>query len=205
MSAPLSELAAFIELGVRHILGPGALDHELFLIALAAIYRPRDWRDALWVVTAFTVGHSLTLLLAVTVGLPISSAAVEFLIPLTIVATAAENIAVRDRSTSMWRVRGRAGFAAVFGLVHGAGFANYLQQLFADHVALPLLGFNLGIEAGQLVVLAVAGAALVLIDRAFALMPLPSKLPPLRLRVVAVSLIVAIVAARWAVERMPWA
>lgn len=205
MTASPSELAAFAEVGVRHILGPGALDHELFLIALAAIYRPRDWRDALWVVTAFTVGHSLTLFLAVTAGLPISSAVVEFLIPLTIVATAAENIAVRDRATSFWRARGRAGFAALFGLVHGAGFANYLQELFADHVALPLLGFNLGIEAGQLVVLAVAGAALALIDRALTLMPLPNKLPALRLRVVAVSSIVAIVAARWAVERMPWA
>jgi len=205
MNGQISEVAAFMQLGVGHILGSGAFDHELFLIALAAIYRPRDWRDALWVVTAFTIGHSLSLALAVTVGVPIPSPVIEFLIPLTIVATAAENIAVRDRAASSWRVRGRALFAALFGLVHGAGFANYLRELFTDHVALPLVSFNVGIELGQVVVLAAAAVILALIDRGLGMLPLPSRLPALRLRVVVVSSIVAAIAARWAVERAPWA
>jgi len=202
--ASLSELLAFGELGVRHILGPDALDHELFLLALAAIYRPRDWRDAWWVVTAFTVGHSLTLALAVTGALRLPMPLIEFLIPVTIVATAVENIAVRDRARSLWRGRYRAVFAGVFGLVHGAGFANYLQSLFIDRIAVPLLGFNLGIELGQIVVLTAAALLLSGADRLIARVQLPGATTPLRLRVVGVSLFVACIAGLWVLERNPW-
>ena len=83
----MSELAAFAQLGFRHIVSIEAMDHILFLLALAAIYRPRDWRDALWVVTSFTVGHSITLALAVTGVVTLPTALIEFLIPVTIVAT----------------------------------------------------------------------------------------------------------------------
>lgn len=200
----LSELLAFGELGVRHILGPGALDHEMFLLALAAIYRPRDWRDAWWVVTAFTVGHSLTLVLAVTGAMRLPMPLIEFLIPVTIVATAVENIAVRDRTLSPWRGRYRAIFAGVFGLVHGAGFANYLQSLFVDRIAVPLLGFNLGIELGQIIVLATAAVLLSGADRVIARVRLPGATTPLRLRAVGVSVLVACIAGRWVVERNPW-
>lgn len=182
----MSEFLAFVGLGFRHIVAAGALDHILFLCALAAIYRARDWRDALWVITAFTVGHSITLALAVSGALPLSQAWVEFLIPVTIVATCVENLSLKSRY--------RPVFAGVFGLVHGAGFANYLNALFMDHVAVPLFGFNVGIELGQLVVLAAAGAALLGLDR----------LMSLRVRVVAVSAVVALVALRWAVERRPF-
>jgi hypothetical protein len=201
----MSELATFIQLGFRHIVDIGAMDHILFLLALAAIYRFRDWRSTLWVVTAFTVGHSITLALAVTGVLTISPSLVEFLIPLTIMITAVENIIVRDRGGALWNGRYRPVFAGVFGLVHGAGFASYLNSLFVDHVALPLFGFNVGIELGQLVVLIAAFTALFCIDRAIAWLRLPPSAPaPLRLRVLAVSSLVAVVAARWAIERAPW-
>ena len=201
----MSELVTYAELGFRHITDVGALDHVLFLLALAAIYRPRDWRDALWVVTAFTVGHSATLALAVTRLIALPTPLIEFLIPVTIVVTGVENVLVRDRTRAIWGGRYRPVFAGVFGLVHGAGFANYLESLFVDRLAVPLLGFNLGIELGQIVVLALAGAALWLVDRALAAAPLPARAPaPLRLRVVAVSSAVALVAARWAAERAPW-
>jgi len=85
----MSEFLAFFQLGFGHIVTAGALDHILFLVALAVIYRARDWRDALWVISAFTVGHSVTLALAVTDTLAIREPIVEFLIPLTIVAAAA--------------------------------------------------------------------------------------------------------------------
>ena len=130
------------------------MDHILFLLALAAIYRFRDWRAALWVVTAFTVGHSITLALAVTGVLTISPSLVEFLIPVTIVITAVENSSCATAAARCWNGRYRPVFAGVFGLVHGAGFASYLKSLFVDHVALPLFGFNVGIELGQIVVLA---------------------------------------------------
>jgi len=201
----MNELLSFAQLGVRHILDVEALDHVLFLVALAAIYRFRDLRDVLWVVTAFTVGHSITLALAVTGALEIPSSLVEFLIPVTIVITGAENVLVSDRTRAPWGGRYRPIFAGVFGLVHGAGFAAYLKALFVEHVAIPLLGFNLGIEAGQLVVLAAAGVALALIDASIGASRLATaRWPAVRVRAVAVSLLVVAVAAQWAVERTPW-
>lgn len=199
----MSDLLAFAQLGFRHITDPNGLDHVLFLLVLAAIYRPTDWRPALWVVTAFTVGHSVTLALAVTGVLALPTALIEFLIPVTIVATAVENLLVRDRPGG-WRARGRPLFAGLFGLVHGAGFANYLRSLFVEDLAVPLLGFNLGLELGQAVVLVLALAAFAALDRLLARIPLRARTAPLRLRVMAVSSLVALVAAGWALERSPW-
>lgn len=201
----MSELGAFVDLGVRHIVNAGAIDHILFLLALAAVYRFRDWHEALWVVSAFTVGHSVTLALAVTGVVRFPPALIEFLIPVTIAAAALENILVRDRARALWGGRYRALFAGVFGLVHGAGFANYLRSLFVDQVAVPLFGFNVGIELGQIVVLLALAALLAAVDAALALLRLPrGAASPFRLRVVGISMAVALVAVRWAVQRSPW-
>ncbi|HZI22670.1 MAG TPA: HupE/UreJ family protein [Gemmatimonadales bacterium] len=199
----MSELAAYITLGFRHITDLEAMDHILFLFALAAIYQLRDWRDSLWVVTAFTMGHSVTLALAVTGALVLPTRLIEFLIPVTIVATCLDNL-IPSLQGVRTVGRYRPVFAGVFGLVHGAGFANYLRSMFVDQIALPLFGFNVGIELGQLVVLAIAAAALVALDRAFALVASRPGQSVLRLRVVAVSAVVALIAARWAVERSPF-
>ena len=201
----MSELLSFAQLGVRHILDVEALDHVLFLVALAAIYRFRDLRDVLWVVTAFTVGHSITLALAVTGTLHLPSTIVEFLIPVTIVITGIENVLVSDRTRAPWGGRYRPVLAGAFGLVHGAGFAAYLEALFVEQVAVPLLGFNLGIEAGQLVVLAAATLSLALLDAGLRTTRLTTaRWPAARLRAVAVSLPVIVVASQWAVARSPW-
>ncbi len=200
----MSEFLGFVQLGFRHIADVNAADHILFLLALAAIYRLRDWRSALWVVTSFTIGHSLTLALAVTNLVTMPTALIEFLIPITIVATCVENILVRDRSVTLWRGRYRPVFAGVFGLVHGAGFANYLKSLFVDQIAVPLFGFNVGIEVGQLLVLMVAAGMLAVVDFTMASLRRPGWWAPLRLRIVAVSAVIAIVAAHWAFERRPW-
>jgi hypothetical protein len=199
----MSELLTFMHLGFRHITDPEALDHILFLLALAAIYRGRDWRDLLWVVTAFTAGHSVTLALAVTNTVRLPTPWVEFLIPLTIVVTGLENLLVAGRAPGSGRYR--PVFAGAFGLVHGAGFANYLHSLFLGSIAVPLLGFNIGIELGQLVVLALAALVLAGLDRALSALggarPAPGLL---RLRVLAVSVVVVIVATEMAVARRPW-
>ena len=200
----MSELSTFMQLGFRHITNLAAMDHILFLVALAAIYRPRDWRKALWVVTAFTAGHSLTLALAVTGAITLPTRLIEFLIPVTIVATCIENILVADRDRVLWRGQYRPVFAGVFGLVHGAGFANYLRDLFTDRIALPLFGFNAGIEIGQLVVLAIAAIGLVAADGLIERIRRATSEAALRVRVLAVSSVVLVVAARWAVERNPW-
>ncbi len=201
----MSQLLVFVQLGFRHITDPEAVDHMLFLLALAAIYRPRDWRSSLWVVSAFTVGHSITLALAVTHAVTFPTPLIEFLIPVTIALTAIENVIIKER-TAAWRGgRYRPVFAGVFGLAHGAGFANYLDSLFIRPIALPLFGFNVGIELGQMVVLVAAAALLALVDAAIRRLPLPAGAPaPLRLRVLAVSAVVAMVATRWAVIRAPW-
>ncbi len=203
----MSDLLTFIQLGFRHITDLEAMDHILFLLALAVIYRPRDWRDALWVVTAFTVGHSITLALAVANTLVLPAALIEFLIPITIMATGIENIAVAERARAPWGGRYRPMFAVVFGLVHGAGFANYLRSLFLGPIALPLFGFNVGIELGQLVVLALAAAVLLALDRLLAALRVrvtSGGSTVLRLRIVTVSAVIVLLAARMAVERRPW-
>ncbi len=199
----MSEFVSFVHLGFSHIVNPEALDHILFLLALAAIYQRRDWRDSLWVVSAFTVGHSITLALAATGTLLIPQRLTEFLIPLTIVATGIENLLVRARAQAVRRSGYRPLFAGVFGLVHGAGFASYLQQLFIGSVVVPLFGFNVGIELGQLVVLAAAGAGLAAFDHILLLTRL-NRVRSYRLRVVTVSLVVVALAAEMAAVRRPW-
>jgi hypothetical protein len=149
------------------------------------------------------VGHSTTLALAATGTLLIPQRLTEFLIPLTIVATGVENIVVRGRARPATRSRYRPLFAGVFGLVHGAGFASYLQQLFIGSVVIPLFGFNVGIELGQLVVLAAAGAGLAAFDRLLVLSHV-NRVRSYRLRVVTVSLVVVAVAAEMAAARRPW-
>ena len=186
----MTELLAFGRLGFHHITAPGALDHLLFLTALAAGYGGRDWRQAAWVVSAFTAGHSVTLALAATALVRPPEALIELLIPLTIVLTGLHNLRPSGRAG----VPGRAGLAAGFGLVHGAGFANYLARLFEGPVVVPLLGFNLGIELGQLLVLAALAIVFAGADRL--VMP--------RRRTVAVSAVVAAAAAGMMVQRVPW-
>jgi len=201
----VSELVAFASLGVRHILDLNALDHVLFLMALAAIYRLRDWREGLWVVSSFTIGHSVTLALAVSGVLALPMPLIEFLIPVTIVATCLENILVADRARAPWRGRYRPILAGVFGLVHGAGFANYLEAMFIENIAVPLLGFNIGIELGQIAVLALAAVSLAAVDAGIRALRAPHAAPsPLRIRVLMISSVVALVATRWAVERRFW-
>jgi hypothetical protein len=201
----VSELTTFIQLGLRHILDVRGLDHVVFLVALAAVYRMSDWRQTVWVVTAFTVGHSITLAAAVLGYLPLSQPLVEFLIPVTIVATCIENIVVRNRMQARLGRSYRPVFAVVFGLVHGAGFGGYLKSLFLDDVAIPLLGFNIGIELGQIAALVLIFLTMRVLDSMFRLLPgRMDAAAAMNVRVVAVSAVVMLIAAKWASERTPW-
>jgi HupE / UreJ protein len=200
----MSELFAFLQIGFRHIVAWDAADHVLFLLVLAAIYRGKDWRAALLVISAFTVGHSVTLLLAVTNTVVLPARIVEFLIPVTIIATGIENLVMRERAASGSGARHRPVFALLFGLVHGAGFAGYLKSLFVDQIAVPLLGFNIGIELGQIVVLLAASALFIIVDRALTIVPKRVGWPDaFQLRLIGVSAAVTLVATTWAFERLP--
>lgn len=204
----MSEFLAFAQIGFHHIVALDAADHILFLLVLAAIYRGRDWRAALAVVSAFTVGHSITLALAVTDVLVLPSALVEFLIPVTIVAAGIENLILRERAASGTQSRHRPIFAGIFGLVHGAGFAGYLKSLFVAPILVPLLGFNIGIEAGQIVVLLVAAALNAGIDRMIApiarrWLPVNPRQVAYQWRLIGVSAMIVVVASGWVWERVP--
>jgi HupE / UreJ protein len=200
----MSELLAFLHIGLRHIVAWDAADHVLFLLVLAAIYRGKDWRAALLVISAFTVGHSVTLLLAVTNIIVLPARIVEFLIPVTIIATGIENLVMRERAASGSGARHRPVFALLFGLVHGAGFAGYLKSLFVDQIAVPLLGFNIGIELGQIVVLLAASALFIVVDRALTIVPTRVGWPDaFQLRLIGVSAAITLVATTWAFERLP--
>ena len=138
----------YFQLGFEHITDINGYDHMLFLLALCAAYLYTDWKKILILVTAFTIGHSVTLVLAVLNIIPVNSAWIEFLIPVTIVATAVKNLlAKNDKKATFTYV-----MALAFGLIHGMGFSNYLRSLLGDELLLPLFAFNAGIEIGQLIV-----------------------------------------------------
>jgi len=138
--------------GWEHIISKDALDHQLFIAALAAIYVLRDWKQVLILVTAFTIGHSITLALAVYDIIRLSSNWVEFLIPCTIVITAISNLFQKKFTAKSIRIN--YFLALFFGLIHGMGFANAIRFALAGEQSLgwSLLAFNLGLEAGQIAV-----------------------------------------------------
>lgn len=146
----MKEFWFYWQIGWEHIISFDALDHILFLIAIAVIYLPRNWKSVLILVTAFTIGHSVTLLLSATDTLRISSKLVEFLIPLTIIFSAMFSIFHRKQPPAS--LEANYLIALGFGLIHGLGFANSIRfMLMAEEkIALPLFSFNLGLEAGQI-------------------------------------------------------
>ena len=150
----MQSILFYFPLGWEHIISRDALDHQLFIMALAAIFTWHDWKQVLILVTAFTVGHSLTLALSVLEIFSLSSQWVEFLIPLTIVITAAGNLLQRNKLQN--KIQLNYWLALFFGFIHGMGFANTIRFMLSEEQQLGwgLLGFNLGLEAGQLVVVA---------------------------------------------------
>lgn len=144
----------YFPFGWEHILSREALDHQLFIAVLAATYLWQDWKKVLILVTAFTLGHSLTLALSVLEVLRMSSRWVEFLIPVTIVLAALSNLFWKDKN--LRSVQLSYGLALCFGFIHGMGFANSIRFMLSQEQQLGwgLFGFNLGLEAGQLVVVA---------------------------------------------------
>lgn len=145
---------SYFTLGLEHISDLRAYDHIVFLIALVAIYTFQDWKKVLWLVTAFTVGHSVTLALAALGWIPVNVALIEFLIPVTILITGLYNIVKKDHTN----IRVKYAIALFFGLIHGMGFSNFFRSLLGTKtdITIPLLAFNLGVEAGQIIIVVAA-------------------------------------------------
>ena len=190
-----SEFLVFLRLGFEHITDPLGYDHLLFVAALTATDLGR-WRRLFWLVTAFTVGHSVTLVLATLDLIRVSNQLVEVLIPLTIFATCVVNMVSEgvNRALDEMREAGRTavhgaagirtaavgaeappgaatadpaprhtrdariryGLALGFGLIHGLGFSNFLRAALGaeESILLPLFAFNVGLEVGQLAIVA---------------------------------------------------
>jgi hypothetical protein len=142
----------YFNMGWHHIISWDALDHQLFILALAAIYLLKDWKGVLILVTAFTIGHSLTLALSVLDVIRLHREIVEFLIACTILVTAVSNLFQKKFTNESIRIN--YFLALFFGLIHGMGFANTIRIMLpsGEKIFFPLLGFNLGLEVGQIMV-----------------------------------------------------
>lgn len=158
----MSEFQTYLQLGLEHISDLAAYDHMLFLLALCAIYRVDQWKQVLILVTAFTLGHSITLALAVYKLVSVPGNIIEFLIPVTILLTCIYNFFTNPEEIKGTKLRLNYLMAVVFGLIHGLGFSNYLRMLLGKEESLfkPLLAFNIGLELGQLLIV---GAIMVLL------------------------------------------
>lgn len=188
------ETSLYFSIGWKHIISLNALDHILFVTALAAIYLLKDWKEVLILVTAFTVGHSLTLALSVYDVIRVNSELVELLIPVTILITAVFNLLQKDFSPKSLRLN--YFFALFFGLIHGMGFANSIRFMLTDNegIALPLLSFNIGLEAGQIViVIFILLLSYLFIDR----LQVPRKVWVFFLSVLAILFSLYMIIERW--------
>jgi len=153
----MSTFALYFQLGQEHILDRTAYDHMAFVIALAALYQFADWKRILVLVTAFTIGHSITLALATLRIISVNMAVIEFLIPVTILFTALSNLFVREEAIQLRKVQINYLLALGFGLIHGLGFSNYLQAILGkeESITWPLFAFNVGLEAGQIIIVGI--------------------------------------------------
>ena len=151
----MQDFTFYFKLGWEHIISKDALYHQLFILALACVYTITDLRRVLILVTAFTIGHSITLALSVYDVIRFSSKWVEFLIPCTIFITAINNL-VQIKSIAK-SAKINYYLALCFGLIHGMGFANAIRIMLAHDqtIALGLFGFNIGLEAGQIFVVSI--------------------------------------------------
>lgn len=153
----MSIFELYFKLGIQHIADLKGYDHILFILTLCVVYRLTEWRKLLILITAFTIGHSLTLVLATFNLLRIDGDLIEWLIPLTIFITALANVLMdrKQYSPALHKVKYLA--ALFFGLIHGLGFSNYLRALLGSEksLLLPLFSFNLGIELGQVLIVAI--------------------------------------------------
>lgn len=142
--------SVYLELGFDHISDLKGYDHILFIIALCAVFSVSDWKKILILVTAFTIGHSITLALSALHIISVSPYLIEFLIPVTILLTALQNFWFKPDQYKRWNLN--YFLALFFGFIHGMGFSNFFRSLLGQEadIVLPLLAFNIGVELGQL-------------------------------------------------------
>lgn len=172
----MNDFIFFFKQGLSHISDLGAYDHILFIAALSAAYHIKNGKKLIYLVTAFTVGHSIALALATLKIVTINSSLIEFLIPVTIIATCITTIVQKTKSIPLSFEDSKVAdysqkevshveqskliYASIigFGVIHGLGFSSYLRFILSENESLftPLLAFNIGLEVGQIFILAIA-------------------------------------------------
>ena len=152
----MDDFIIFLKIGLYHVLDWQAYDHILFLIALTIVYSMNAWKKVLWLITFFTIGHTLTLALAAYKIIAIDIKIVEFLIPVTIIITAMVNIITAKKKLNTHN-NANLFLAFFFGLIHGLGFSNYFRMIIDENEdkILPLLEFAIGIEIAQVIIVLV--------------------------------------------------
>ncbi len=158
----MSEFWIYLRIGLTHILDLNGYDHILFILALCSVYRFSEWKKLVWLITSFTLGHSITLILATFKLIELPNNLVELLIPVTILLTSLSNLNIGWGKQNYYAVRvdeydwRRYGVAVIFGLIHGLGFSNYLQIILgkSQNIVNQLFAFNVGLEIGQIIVAA---------------------------------------------------
>ena len=172
----MNDFIFFFKQGLSHISDLGAYDHILFIVALAAAYHIKNGKKLILLVTTFTIGHSIALALATLKVIKVNGSLIEFLIPVTIIATCITTIIhkIKNKSdppkdTKVLDYSQKEGFQMEqnpftyltiigFGIIHGLGFSSYLRFILSENESLftPLLAFNLGLELGQIFILTIA-------------------------------------------------
>lgn len=191
----MQDFLFYLQLGWEHIISIDALDHQLFILALVAIFSFKDLKKVLILVTAFTIGHSFTLALSAFDVIRFPSNWVEFLIPCTIIFTALDNLIFSKNEEKLIKLN--YFLALIFGLIHGMGFANSVRMMLAKEqsITLPLLGFNVGLEIGQI-------AVVIIVLVIFYLLSTFLKLQK-KYWIILVSAPIFIFALKMAIERTP--
>jgi hypothetical protein len=151
----MSEFMLYLNVGLKHVLDINAYDHVLFLTALVVPYHFKDWKKIITLVSVFTLGHTLALVLAVFEMVKINVTLVEFLIPITILCTAVYNLFQSGKGKNNASISAAVFVTLFFGIIHGLGFSNYFNSILAGTPSdkiIPMLQFAVGIEIAQLAV-----------------------------------------------------
>lgn len=149
----MEDFFLYFKIGLNHVLDFSAYDHILFLIVLAVVFTNFQWKNVIWLVTLFTIGHSITLALSAYEVLKVRTDLIEFLIPLTIFITGVINI-IDSKKDATKKGNINLLLALFFGLIHGIGFSNYFKMMVGqeENKILPLIEFGLGIELAQVII-----------------------------------------------------
>lgn len=155
----MDEFWLWFSTGIQHILDWNGYDHILYVMVLCVLFSVSEWKKLLILITAFTIGHSLTLAVSALNIISVKQSYIEVLIPLTIMITCTVNIISRHAvrlNTNENNYRINYGLALIFGFIHGMGFSYVLKSMLGKETSIvfPLLSFNLGLETGQLLIVA---------------------------------------------------